>query len=529
MKYLLFVISILSLLSIGACRNDFDDVSINNGQLSFSKDSIHLDTLFTRVRSSTKRFSIKNTSGNDIIIPKIMLERGTNSFYTLNINGLPGPDSPLTPDSGKVFENIEILANDSIFGFIETTLDFEKVKDDLNENGEYADKLLFESPNGDQDIKLFTKINDANFVFNDSDNPERTIRNIMTDQTDELGEPIILEAYNLSSDELTINNDKAFVIYGYAIVPSGETLLINAGSRVHFHENSGLIVEEGARVEIKGTLSTNPENIEESLVIIEGDRIDEDFDILPGQWDFIWLQKGATADISNCIIKNAITPLLIEGNGDETTASLTLNNVQIYNAQTAGIQARATNIDAFNLVIDQSGKNSLNIEEGGTYQFNHCTIANYFDFGFSGVAVGLNNTKRNESTVVDSDLDIQFLNCIIDGPGASEIRINNSNEASLDISFENCLIKTRRSNISEPLLDINNTEIFMNCIFNKETDFKNNSLNKLNIGEDSAANGKAKIENNGIDIIGTSRNLSAPDIGAYESVVFEDPEEEMTE
>ncbi len=532
MKYFLFIISVLSLLTIGACRNDFDDIVISNGELRFSTDSIHLDTLFTRVRSNTRSFTIRNTSDEDIVIPSIALERGVSSFYTLNINGLPGPDSGNTPESGKVFRNVEVFAKDSIFGFVETTLDFDLVENDLNENGAYTDRIIFESPNGNQFINLFAKINDATFIFNDPDNPTRDVKKITTQQRDDLGEFIVLDAYDLTGDELNITNEKAIVISGYAVVPSGEMLSIAAGSRIHFLENqngdptinrkSGLIIEDGGRLEINGGQNTNPENPEENLVVIEGARIDEDFDILPGQWDFIWLQKGATADIRNCIIKNAVTPILLEGNGDETSPNLMLNNVQIYNAQAAGIQATASNIDAFNVVIDQSGNNSLNIEEGGTYSFKHCTIANYFNFGFSGVAIGLNNTLRPESTTVDTNLDIEFLNCIIDGPGATEIRVTNSSNASFNLSFDNCLVKASRFNSDEPLLNINNSEVFNNCIFNEDADFKNTNLNQLFIGEDSAANGAASVGDNGNDIVDTVRSGTAPDIGAYESISFEE-------
>ncbi len=539
MKYFLFLVSTITLLILGGCRNDFDDVVINNEQLRFSTDTIHLDTLFTKVRSSTKRFSIINTSDDDIVIPKIALGRGVNSFYTLNINGLPGADAPNIPSSGKIFENIEVLAKDSIFGFVQTTLDYDLVKNDLNDKGEYNDQIIFQSPNGNQSVELFTKINDADFIFNDIDAANaRPIREIETKRRNNKGELIKLKAYELTDTELTVNNSKALLIAGYAIVPSGKTMRINAGSRIHFmeieqgetnlNEKAGLIIEDGARLEILGAISTDLETPEKDLVIIEGSRIDEDFDILPGQWDFIWIQKGATASISNCIIKNAITPLFVEGNGNISTPpnnQLTLNNVQIYNAQTAGIQATATSIDAFNVVIDQCGNNSLNIEEGGIYNFSHSTIANYFNLGISGVAVGLNNTKRAESDIESSNLNISFTNCIIDGPSASEIRLTNSNQADFTLFFENCLIKTR-NNSFEPLLDISNNSIYSNCIFNEDPKFRNTNLNQLFIDNESAANGKAKIIGNGNDILGKSRNTTAPDIGAYESISFEELDKE---
>jgi hypothetical protein len=39
-----------------------------------------------------------------------------------------------------------------------------------------------------------------------------------------------------------LHKNKPYVIYGYAAVPSNKTAIFDAGSRVYFHANSGLIV-----------------------------------------------------------------------------------------------------------------------------------------------------------------------------------------------------------------------------------------------------------------------------------------------
>ena len=63
---------------------------------------------------------------------------------------------------------------------------------------------------------------------------------------------------------------------------------------------------------------------------------------------------------------------------------------------------------------------------------------------------------------------------------------------------------------------------YENNIFNQEPDFKNTSLNKLIIGDNSNANGigassfASQVPN---DILGVNRT-SAPDAGAYQHTVF---------
>ena len=61
----------------------------------------------------------------------------------------------------------------------------------------------------------------------------------------------------LDENELVFNNDKPYVIYGYAAVDSGDELLIEKGSRIHFHDNSGFIITSGASLKANGEFSQN--------------------------------------------------------------------------------------------------------------------------------------------------------------------------------------------------------------------------------------------------------------------------------
>jgi len=119
MRYFPIFIIIVTLL-FSSCREDFS-AELSSGKLSFSKDTIYLDTIFTNIGSSTYHFKVYNKSNKDISIPTISLGRGENSFYRLNVDG----------KAGKYFENTEILAKDSLFIFIETTIDYSQVLDPI--------------------------------------------------------------------------------------------------------------------------------------------------------------------------------------------------------------------------------------------------------------------------------------------------------------------------------------------------------------------------------------------------------------
>jgi len=526
MKHLHFILALLSIILWSSCRKDFDTV-INKGNLEFSKDTIFFDTLFTRVKSSTQQFKIYNRSNEDITIPKVSLERGINSKYQLNIDGLPLVDSDVTTASGKEFSNIDILAKDSIFVFVEVLVDVDN--DDLDDNSNYDDAIIFTSQNEIQKVNLISHINDAYYIFQ-SDND--ILKSFKTTNRDDSGEFISISGFDLEADELKMTNEKAYVIYGNAVVPSGETLIVDAGSRIHFHEDSSLFVEAGANIIINGSQSPADEPLLNE-VVIESDRIAEDFDNLPGQWGFIWIQKGSTGNsITNTTIKNSSLSILIDGDGNESTPSLELKNVQIYNSQATGIQANATHIIAENLVINQSGEASLNIEQGGTYNFNHCTLVNYYSFGFRSLtAVNLNNSLSTDSDVLNTDLNAIFTNTIISGNNSTELTLRKNNDAAFNFKFENSLIFARESlnTGTDSEYNFENTDLYNNCVFNIDPSFKNTDLNKLEIDEESGANSIAIITTAIIDIKGIERDLTLPDAGAYESAIFENELEEVTE
>ena len=111
--YFVFTISLLMLWS--SCRKDFE-FDLSSGNLEFSKDTVYLDTVFSNIGSSTYNLKVFNNSNNDIVIPSLRLSQGQSSLYRLNVDGQTGSGAI----SGKEFENVEILAKDSMYIFIET-------------------------------------------------------------------------------------------------------------------------------------------------------------------------------------------------------------------------------------------------------------------------------------------------------------------------------------------------------------------------------------------------------------------------
>lgn len=506
MRTRFFSILLLLIILIISCRKDFS-TELSTGKLLFSKDTVFLDTVFTNIGSSTYNLKVYNKSNNAINIPSVKLGRGENSMYRLNIDGKPG----------KVFENIEILAKDSIYIFIETTINYNTITNPI-----YTDSIVFDSENYLQDVKLVTLVKDAHFLF-PSKNTQGIVETINIG-VNEAGENIKINGFYLN-ENTTFTNEKPYVIYGYCAIPSAKTLTIEAGTNIFFHKNSGLIVSKNATLNINGALNNQ--------VIIEGDRLEPSFSNIPGQWGAIWLRAGSKNNsIRNTIIKNASIGIISDSIGNSSSPTLIIKNTQIYNSSNFGILGRETNITGENLVINNSGQSSLACTIGGTYNFTHATFTNFWNNSFREFpTVLINNyyaySQNNNQIVVAKDLfAANFTNCIIDGSNNIELIIDKAEGASFNISFKNNLLKFNDYNStysSIPEYDFANTTNYQNNILNGKSHFKNPKNNELIIGEKSDAIEKATIQGTQFvpnDILGVLRTSPA-DIGAYQHIIFE--------
>lgn len=507
MRYGYSVLLFLFIAAVASCRKDFDTI-LSTGDLEFSRDTIFLDTVFTNISSSTRSFKVYNRSNNDITIPTIVLGRGEDSFYRLNVDGIPG----------KSFENIDILANDSIFIFVEATIDFDQVV-----NPVYTDSIVFDAANSLQDVDLVTLVQDATFYFPERD--ANRIKETIFLGLDEEGNRLEINGRLLEDDELLWTDEKPHVVYDFIGVPEGKTLTIEAGAQVFFHSNSGLLVQEDASLKVNGVVNNE--------VIFEGDRLEPEFSDVAGQWGTIWLRSGSTNnELNYTIIKNGIIGLLVD-NTSGTDPTLSIRNTQIYNSSNFGILGRQTNILGENIVIGSSGQASLACTSGGTYNFTHCTFANYWNGGFRQFpAVLVTNyfTTQQDGNEIVNPVNLQganFTNCIIDGNQNIEFILDRTEGADFNFNISHNLLKFDTTNeelLNNPLYDFTNTNLYQNIILNGNLDFRKPFSNDFIIGQNSDANGNASsagATSVPFDILGINRTV-APDIGAYQHIEFDE-------
>ncbi|RXM43612.1 hypothetical protein [Flavobacterium sp. YO64] len=497
-----FAIFFLGLILVfSSCRTDFDTVA-SSGDLKFSKDTVYLDTVFKNIGSSTYQLKVYNRSKNDISIPVVQFKKGLSSKYRMTVDGMSG-------NNGKIFNNVTLLAKDSLYIFIETTAD---ITDANPADFLYTDEIQFDSGANLQQVALVTLIQDAVFLY-PNQNPNGTKEKIKIDGKDVDGF-YLKENDPVNGNELLFTKQKPYVVYGYAGVPENKTVTFEAGARIHFHTNSGLYVGKNASLQINGTTSTTEKL--ENEVIFEGDRLESLYSDIPGQWKSVILENGSNNhSIKNLTLKNAITGLDIRN----SVNTIQIKNTQIYNCAKYGILAQNARINGENLVINYAGLGSLSCVYGGNYNFTHCTFNNNWQSN-SQFAVNISNSLAGKVPETNALTQAAFNNCIIYGSNTNEFNLSKKPNAPFVYQLNNCLLKFNSSTTNPDYQFKTDTEHYSNIILNENPNFYNVSQNKFNIDKTSAAFAKGNQSYIILqDILGITRT-SPPDLGAYQSAEF---------
>lgn len=530
MRQLLLLLLLGFAITFTSCRDDFE-FEPSSGGLEFSRDTVYLDTVFSNIGSSTYTLKVYNRSDKDIKIPRIQLGQGESSKYRLMVDGIPG----------RVFNNVELLAKDSMFVFIESTIDYSEYANNTT-TFLYTDDIQFTSTNGNQKVELVTLVQDAYFLYPQR-NDQGLYEAVQYDSGNNPEEESFVYGFNLNhadhDDEFRWNNTKPYVIYGYATVPDGETLVVDPGARVHFHADSGLMVRPGGRLEVNGQASAGTDL--ENEVVFEGDRLEPGFANVAGQWGAVLIMSGTENTINHLTVKNANIGIFAQApQGDTTTIpKLTITNSQIYNSGNFGLFGVYASITGTNVVSNNAGQAAVAFIQGGTYRFAHCTFTNYFN-SYNQVPVLLNDYRQLDGPDAYSALNARFDNCIMYGSGNLAISLEHNYDASFKTVFNHCLIKLvdpanqlREEDLYQYATNNESSEAYYpgtiigRTANNNRPEFQDPQNNKLNLITNESPNAEnpgpegsadtAIAASMPLDITGTARNLTAPDIGAYES------------
>ncbi len=482
---MLIVFSVIALLQQG-CIKEEDFITDNSAKLSFSLDTLRFDTVFTEIGSATRYFKIFNTHNKPIKISRIYIKDNTNGIFNLNVDGF----------AGRTFTDIEIPAKDSIYLFAEVTIN-------PNQPDEYSpfvieDEIIFETNGNTQAVKVEAWGQNANYI------PSRW------------GAGTVVSS-DCGGEDWVWDDPRPYVIYGVLAINNCH-LIIPAGTKVYVHGglvrsdgdiyNDGIIViQQNAKLSINGT--------KDRPVIIQSDRLEEDFSDASGQWAAIVIQSEDN-HIENAIIKNSIIGIRVD-----SAASLSIKNTQIKNTALQGLIAISAQVEAENCSFVNTGTYAVQLEYGGNYNFSYCTISGY---GIDKSALrasnyicrDVNDCEHNFSL---NRLESNFVNCIITGSIKDQIELAtaSTDASTLQYNFSHCLFKVNELANVNGFPDFyqhctNCTNLVGNEKLFKDVDENDFHLDSLSVARDLAL----PIPSIPTDLEGNVRDQVAPDAGCYE-------------
>ncbi len=385
-------------------------VGENEVKLEFSVDTVAFDTLFTTIGSTTRQVKVYNRSNRDVVIGSITLADGRQSPFRLNVDG----------DTSMVARNVEIMAGDSIFIFIQANLRYDTIH---TLPFVVSDAIVFS--NGQ---RLPVSAWGRNAVYHRA--------------------PAGSWVHVIDCDNW--DHTRPHVFLDTAAIDSTFTLTLNAGEELYFANDAMLLVWRDGRLVVNGT-ADNP-------VVFTSLRHDGWYSFLPGQWSCVLFYNGSTGNvIDHAVVENGTGGLRAMYG-----AEVTVNNTVVRNMSDCGLIGQGATLTGSNLLVYDCMTSFL-VMDGGNYSFTGCTFADYWRYSTRSLqSVVLTNYILNSDGSVASTGDLvaaNFTDCIIYGNyGEGEYLVAGVEGVLLNDSIVNCLIKGGAWDEDPQFVDVDNDD-----------------------------------------------------------------------
>ena len=406
-----------------------EEVLASSGALEFSADTVKFDTVFTTLRTVTKRLWVYNRNSKAVNIDLINLDNAS-SPYTLIING----------DLLETARNVYVRGQDSLLILVRAK---------LPDNGTNASPKQFVV----QELLHFTTNGNAQQVLLRS-----------------FGQNIVLhQDVNLTCNEVW-TNERPHVLYGTVVVPTGCTLTIRPGTRIYAHAGATLVVDGSLRVnepaDFAPTDTVKAGN--RNLVRFSGDRLEPEYATAPGQWTGIVLDAGSHnnliryAQVQNAAVGVLLANLNDSGNRPDLQVENCVIRYMSGNSNTfAGALSPLRGLPGagiFNIGGDVTVENTLFsdcyeyalLNVGGSAALNFCTIANYPALPGPRKTQSLTMTNQLEvsdntgtHTVTYTQPELAVSNSIVWGSTNEEIFLDNADAYRSSIQVQHSLLRTK--------------------------------------------------------------------------------------
>lgn len=407
---------LLVMAALTACTDDDSFTTDSSARLTFSADTIRMDTVFSTVPSAVQSFWAYNHSGDGLRCTSVRLENGNQVGFRVNVDGIY-----LSQTSGYQTSDIEVRRGDSIRVFVELTSPLSYTDGPK----QIEDNLIFTLESGvQQRVNLSAFSWDADF----------------------------LRSATFHADT-TLSAAKPIVVYGGLTVAEGATLTLPAGTTLYFHSDAGL--------NVYGTLVC--QGTADEPVVLRGDRLDHMFDYLPydcvsGQWQGLHLYSTSYDNALDHTDLHGAFNGLVADSSDVSRLKLDLTNSTIHNCQGAGLKSTYSTLRIHNCQISNTLEACVDIS-GGIIDMNNCTLAQFYPFD-SNRGAALNFTS------VDYPVwSLVCANTLITGYADDEFFCQRAEgyEQYMNFDFSNCIIRT-------PQIETADSAYFHNVTFEDATD-----------------------------------------------------------
>lgn len=472
----LFFVLIIFTFTLSSCYDE-KFTTDPNYKIEFSTDTLTFDTVFTTIGTATSKILVYNRNKYAIKISNIKLGAGKNSSFRVNVDGELNADNQ--------FSDIELRANDSLYIFVELTVD----PTDSISPVFIEDSLVF-ATNG-----VVQKVNLQAF-----------------------GQDMILLTNKYILNDTTLTDSKPYIVYGYLAIDTAKTLTLKPGCKIYFHNNASLICDGNLKAE--GTF--------EKPIVLRGDRLDKikfetpvAYNNISGQWGGVYLRwDGGKHSLKHVNINSGYFGIYFSNSNRAKLPTLDIAYCKLHNFLLYGLVVENGNVNVSNTEISNSSSYTVYLN-GGKHTFVQSTIANYFNNSNVQPAA---RDKKPAVMIMDlnriAPMQTVFRNCIISGSSEIEFSIASRYLAQYNGIFDHCYIRR-----DEPLTSsqfTNNKWYTRNDTIFKSIKYDHIKNTYYNFEPDSIspARGLADLfvaSEYPIDLNGNNRmDDSQPDAGAYE-------------
>ena len=387
------------LLLLVSCNDDDTFTTSRLNYLFIPVDTVKMDTVFANIPVASKKFWIYNYSGDGIRCSSVRLQKGNQSGFRVNVDGLW-----LGEQTGYQTNDIEVRKGDSIRVFVELT---------SPDNGsalykEIDDNLIFRLESGvEQILNLNACAWNADIVRN-------------------------LEVKKDTTIDTTILG-KALVVYGGITVDSLATLTIAPGTTIFFHDDAGINVK--GKLLCQGTAEKN--------ITLRGDRLDDilkdiPYDILSGRWQGIHFASSSYNNILEYTDLHGGRNAIVCDSSDVTRNKLTINSSTIHNFKGYGLALFNSKVNVSNTQISNAGDDCVAVC-GGDLSLIHNTIAQFYPFAECGAALRFGNTDGVSAYPLTK---LEVKNCIVTGYYNDVVMLNKKDSVALNYHFYDSMLRT---------------------------------------------------------------------------------------